>query len=75
MIKYFLFLSLIFLVGCQQKSEIDKCMDAMWEYELAIRDLQIKSGVIEKNPLPKEMELTLKLGNRFKCLKAHAGKD
>jgi len=73
--NHFFLLPLIFLVGCQQKSEVDKCMDAMWEHQLTIQDLQIKSGVIEKNPLPKELEQRLKLENRFKCMKAQAGKD
>jgi hypothetical protein len=75
MTKIFLFLPLIFLMGCQQKSEIDKCMDAMWEHHLVNRDLAIKSGFIEKTPLSKEWELSLKLEHRFKCLKAHAGKE
>jgi hypothetical protein len=49
-------------------------MEAMWEYASVVRELQIKSGVIEKVPLPKELELRIKLENRIKCLNAQAGK-
>jgi hypothetical protein len=75
MTKTFLFLPLIFLIGCQQKSEIDKCMDAEWELHLIYRDQAIKSKIIEKTPLSKEWELSLKQEHRFKCLKAYIGKD
>jgi hypothetical protein len=63
------------LTGCQQKSEVDKCMEAMWEHSELRRELMIKSGISEKGALPKFTELDIKLEQRFKCLKANAGKD
>lgn len=70
-----LILLVVGLAGCQQKSEVDKCMEAMWEHSELRRELMIKSGVSEKGALPKFTELDIKLEHRFKCLKANAGKD
>jgi hypothetical protein len=50
-------------------------MEAMWEHSELRRELMIKSGISEKGALPKFTELDIKLEQRFKCLKANAGKD
>jgi hypothetical protein len=74
--KKILFIVLaVVLVGCQQKSEVDKCMEAMWEHSELRRELSIKSGISEKGALPKFTELDIKLEHRFKCLRANAGKE
>ena len=39
-----------------------------------VMELQIKAGVIEKDPLPKGMELRIKTENRYKWLNAQAEK-
>ena len=72
--RRYLLVCVLVLAGCQPKSEIDKCMDALWEYHTVAREEGIKSGLFKKDPLPKEFDLQLKLEHRFKCLKAQAGK-
>ena len=63
------------LTGCQQKSDIDKCIEAHWEHhKILLRNLEIKLGVAD-TPMPKETELKHKLDYRMKCLKAQAGKE
>lgn len=68
------------LTGCQQKnpppikSEIDKCIEAHWEYRMALlKDVNTLIGG-EKNPvIDKTAELKHKLDYRMECLKAQAG--
>ena len=63
------------LTGCQQKSDIDKCIEAHWEHhKILLRNLKITLGVAD-TPMPKETELKHKLDYRMKCLKAQAGKE
>ncbi len=77
-------LPLIFLVvglaGCQQKisppikSEIDKCIDAHWEYHIALlSDVNTLVGGGKNPVIDKTAELKHKLDYRMKCLKAQAG--
>jgi hypothetical protein len=70
-----LILLVVSLTGCQQKSDIDKCIEAHWEHhKILLRNLEIKLGVAD-TPMPKETVLKHKLDYRMKCLKAQAGKD
>ena len=70
-----LLMAVLILIGCQQKSDIDKCIEAHWEHhKILLRNLEIKLGVAD-TPIPKETELKHKLDYRMKCLKAQAGKD
>ena len=63
------------LTGCQQKSDIDKCIEAHWEHhKILLKNLESKLGMGD-TPMPKETELKHKLDYRMKCLKAQAGKE
>jgi hypothetical protein len=75
--KIALILMFLLLAGCQSKSEIDKCVDAL--------ALQTCSGVPEtrwkENPeydrsdCIKEVNVSLSADFRLQCLKAQAGKE
>ena len=58
-----IFLGLL-ISGCQQKSEIDKCVDAL-----------VKAICFTDKKCAEQQLLLLEDVHRLKCLKAQAGKD
>jgi len=75
-----LILLVVGLAGCQQKipppikSEIDKCIEAHWEYHMALlKDVNTLVGGGKNPVIDKTAELKHKLNYRMECLKAQAG--
>ncbi len=63
-----LLLSLLFLVGCQQKSDVDKCIEAKWELFELFRKQGIEKKWILDTPLSEEDILKTKMTYRMECL-------
>jgi len=63
-----LLLSLLFLLGCQPKSDVDKCIDAKWELFELFRKQNIEKKWILDTPLSEEDVLKTKLTYRMECL-------
>ena len=61
------------LIGCQQKSDIDKCIEAKWEYHTLLLKHLNNSLKEEQVPMPKLAELKTRLDIRMECLRAQAG--
>jgi hypothetical protein len=61
------------LMGCEQKSDIDKCIEAKWEYHTLLLKHLDNSLKEEHVPIPKLDELKTKLNFRMECLRAQAG--
>jgi hypothetical protein len=70
-----LILLLSCLVGCQQKSDVDKCIDAKWEYHLISLNELRKSIGLKNSDMDEKTELKHKLDFRMECLKAQSGKE
>ena len=76
-------LPLILLVvgveGCQQKSEVDKCVDALLMnvcmYAPSVGNEAPNNPKWNSKTCKEEMELELGAKFRLECLKAQAGKD
>jgi hypothetical protein len=63
-----LLLSLLFLLGCQPKSDVDKCIDAKWDLFQTIRKTEIEKKYIFDTPIPEEVALRIKMDHRMQCL-------
>jgi|APGre2960657373_1045057.scaffolds.fasta_scaffold12978_6 hypothetical protein len=63
-----LLLSLVFLAGCQPKSDVDKCIEAKWELFELLQKQAVENKVILDIPLPKETALEIKMDHRMQCL-------
>ena len=68
-----LLLSLVFLAGCQPKSDVDKCIEAKWELFELIQKQAIENKIIMDMPLPKRTTLEIKMDHRMQCM--HGSKD
>ena len=62
-----LLMSALVLIGCQQKSEIDKCVDAHIN--------RICNAVHDESSCRKYITANYEYDYREKCLRAQAGKD
>lgn len=80
--KFIFLLIIVSLLGCQPKSEVDKCIEANWELfslkskrraEAFEKEVGKSNGKDEQ--IAKEFELEMKLVFRMECLRAQGGKD
>jgi hypothetical protein len=70
-----LLLSASMLMGCQPRTDIDKCVDLLWELDSTKAEQAIKKGEILNWPHSKEVELEIKLIHRLRCMRAQAGNE